>query len=118
VKNTIGERIRRIRNGKGLTLANVAHDLNITIGAYAKIERGETDPSTRRLLQIAEILEVNVISFFEGASELKDGKQDYGYASKSDVENLSHLVNTLVKEIEKLRSELQNREENKRKGKK
>jgi transcriptional regulator with XRE-family HTH domain len=118
VKNTIGERIRRIRSGKGLTLANVAHEMNITIGAYAKIERGETDPSTSRLLQIAEILEVNVISFFEEASELKDGKQDYGYASKSDVENLSHLVNSLVREIEKLRSELPKQKAIKKKGKK
>lgn len=115
MKNKIGERIRRIRNGKGLTLANVAHELDITTGAYAKIERGETDPSTSRLLQIAQILEVHVISFFdEAAAADKDGNSDYGYASKSDVENLSHLVNALMKEIEKLRSELPKKSEKKK----
>jgi transcriptional regulator with XRE-family HTH domain len=117
VKNNIGERIRRIRNGKGLTLANVAHELNITTSAYAKIERGETDPSIGRLSQIAQILEVNVITFFEEAM-FKDGTPDYGYASKADVENLSHLVNTLIKEIEKLRTELPAKEEKNKKRKK
>jgi transcriptional regulator with XRE-family HTH domain len=117
VKNKIGERIRRIRSGKGLTLANVAHELDITTGAYAKIERGETDPSIGRLLQIAQILEVNIASFLDEELAFNDGKPDYGYASKSDVENLSHLVNTLIKEMEKLRSELP-KEEVKKKGKK
>jgi transcriptional regulator with XRE-family HTH domain len=117
VKNKIGERIRRIRSGKGLTLANVAHELDITTGAYAKIERGETDPSIGRLLQIAQILDVNITSFLDEELALNDGKPDYGYASKSDVENLSHLVNSLIKEIEKLRGELPKTTE-KKKGKK
>ncbi|MFL5731314.1 MAG: helix-turn-helix domain-containing protein [Cytophagaceae bacterium] len=118
MKNKIGEKIRRIRSGKGLTLANVAHELDITTGAYAKIERGESDPSTARLFQIARILEVNVISFFEDEKTLKDGNNDYGYASKSDVENLGHLVNTLIKEIEQLRTELPKKEGKKKKSKK
>jgi len=107
VKNKIGEKIRSIRNNKGLSQANVAHELNITPGAYAKIDRGETDAPTSRLLQIAQILEVHISAFFEGAPLIKENKNpNYGYASKTDVENLSLLVHSLIKEVEKLRSEL------------
>lgn len=107
VKNKIGEKIRRIRSGKGLSQANVAHELEMTPGAYAKIERGETDAPTSRLLKIAAILEVHVSAFFDEAPVIKENKNpNYGYASKADVENLSHLVHTLIKEVEKLRGEV------------
>ncbi len=107
MKNSIGEKIRRIRAGKGLTLANVAHELNITPGAYAKIERGETDAPTSRLLQIAQILEVHITTFFDEVPVIKESKgPNYGYATKSEVDNLSHLVQNLIKEVEKLRTEI------------
>ena len=100
-----------------MTLANVAHELNITPGAYAKIERGETDAPTSRLLQIAQILEVHVTNFFDEAPVIKENKNpNYGYASKSEVDNLSHLVQTLIKEVEKLRTEISG-EKGKRKHK-
>ena len=107
VKNAVGDRIRRIRAGKGLTLANVAHELSITPGAYAKIERGETDAPTSRLMQIANILEVHVGVFFDDVEVIQENKNpNYGYASKADVENLSHLVHTLIREVDKLRNEV------------
>jgi transcriptional regulator with XRE-family HTH domain len=118
VKNKIGERIRRTRAGKGLTLANVAHELNITPGAYAKIERGETDAPTSRLLQIAQILEVHISTFFDEVPIAKDIKHpQYGYATKGEVDSLSHLVQNLIKEIEKLRGEITTPPARKKKGK-
>jgi transcriptional regulator with XRE-family HTH domain len=109
VKKTIGDRIRSIRASKGYSQANVAEELGITHGAYAKIERGETDPSAGRLAQIAKVLEVRVTDFFEdqsthhlAAEEIKN----YGFASKDEVESLAKLVQSLVKEFEKLRHEV------------
>jgi transcriptional regulator with XRE-family HTH domain len=64
VDKTIGERIRRIRAGKGYSQANVAEDLGITTGAYSKIERGDTDANVSRLLHIAQVLEVHICEFF------------------------------------------------------
>jgi transcriptional regulator with XRE-family HTH domain len=60
VKKEIGTRIRKLRESKDYTQDNMAAELEITAGAYAKIERGETDPSATRLLKIAEILEVDI----------------------------------------------------------
>ncbi len=103
VNKKIGEKIRSIRAGKGYSQANIAEDLDITPGAYAKIERGETDANTSRLLQIAKILEVNITEFFEDSPSFQDKQNDYGYAAKDEVRTLAETVQTLTKEIEKLR---------------
>ena len=53
MKEQIGQRIRRIRASQGFNQAGIAEELGITPDAYAKIERGETDPSISRLYQVA-----------------------------------------------------------------
>ena len=105
----IGERIRRIRASKGLTQGNIAHELEMTHGAYAKIERGETDAPLSRLTQIAAVLEVNITEFFEDKTKLlswKESENPYGFAVKSDVENLAKAVEMLAREVKEMRSEL------------
>ena len=107
MKKAVGEKIRRIRESKGFSRETVADEIGITHGAYSKIERGESDPNTQRLEQIAKILKVSVTDFFEdAATSFKEDSGKYGYATKTEVENLGKLVNTILKEIEKLRDEL------------
>ncbi|MCL2097176.1 MAG: helix-turn-helix domain-containing protein [Bacteroidales bacterium] len=55
----LGDRIRLLRMDKELTQENMAIDLGISITAYSKIERGQTNISYLRLLQIAEVLGVS-----------------------------------------------------------
>jgi transcriptional regulator with XRE-family HTH domain len=120
VKKAVGEKIRRLRESKGLSRETVADDLGITHGAYSKIERGESDPNTQRLEQIANIFKVSITDFFEDASaSFKEDSGKYGYATKVEVENLGKLVSILAKEIEKLREELpRNKQVAGKKGKK
>ena len=107
MKQKIADRIRTIRTLKRLTQENVADELGISHGAYAKIERGETDPNTSRLLEIAKILKVDVTEFFEETTvSIKENKINYGFATKDEVESLAKSVHNLAKEIEKLRQEL------------
>ena len=109
-ENTIGIRIRKLRVSKDLTQDNMAMDLGITAGAYAKIERGETDPSASRLLKIAEILEVEIAVFFTDnapAPQLQQPAQPpYGYASKNELEQLTQLVKQLSKEMDLLNEKI------------
>ncbi len=110
MKKTIGERIRELRRIKGYTQDNMATDLEITAGAYAKIERGETDPSATRLVKIAEILEVDVTSFFKETpttTKAEDPANPYGYASKQELDNLAQMIKQLTKEIEKLKGQME-----------
>lgn len=106
----IGERIRRIRVSKDYTQENLAEELGMTKSAFSKIERGETDANVSRLLRIAEILEVNVCDFFEEQpriAQFHDQQNPYGYASKQEVEQLSRSIQALLREIEKMKLELQ-----------
>lgn len=87
----------------------MASELEITAGAYAKIERGETDPSVTRLIQIAEILGVDVTYFFQETMnplQVLDKNTNYGFASQHDIEKLTMLIESLNREIEKMKIEL------------
>ena len=113
----IGERIKKWRLIKELTQDALAEELGMTKSAYSKIERGETDANVSRLLRIAEVLEVKVTDFFEDAghaSAFHEQPNPYGYASKEEVAQLSKSIQALLKEIEKVKLELQ---ESKPKGK-
>jgi len=56
---TIGEQIRRLREGKGLPLRKVAAELDIDQSILSKIERGERKASKDQIIQIANIFSVN-----------------------------------------------------------
>jgi transcriptional regulator with XRE-family HTH domain len=65
IAKQVGYRIRKIREAKDLNQQQVAEKLAITAGAYAKIERGETDPSISRLFEIAAILKTDIVNFIK-----------------------------------------------------
>jgi len=56
----IGETLRGIRTGRGLTLKEVAEGSHVSISYLAEIERGEKDPSSRVLQSIAGGLGIEV----------------------------------------------------------
>lgn len=104
----LGEKIRRLRAMKGYSQANIAEDLGITPGAYAKIERGEIDPNTARLYEIAKSLDVAVTEFFDDKPKTtaKESKTDYGYATKDEVADLAHAILKLTKAVERIEEQL------------
>ncbi len=84
-------------------------ELGITAGAYAKIERGETDPSATRLLQIADILGVDVNVFFHDTqivSRVEEPQKQYGTASKNDIDDIKHLIRQMNGDIANLKVEI------------
>ena len=57
----IGEKIRKIRELKGLKQSNLADKLGMTMNGYGKIERGETTITMERLEQISNALDMKVL---------------------------------------------------------
>jgi transcriptional regulator with XRE-family HTH domain len=108
VKKTIGNRIRKLRESKDYSQENMGMELGITAGAYAKIERGESDPSATRLIQIAEILSVDVSAFFQDVTPNKaeDDIKKYGIATQHDIQAIHELIVLLKKEMETIRAEI------------
>lgn len=56
----VGEKIRKVRNLKGISQEYLAQKMNISQVSIAKIERDEMSLSLNKLEQIANILEVSV----------------------------------------------------------
>jgi transcriptional regulator with XRE-family HTH domain len=110
VKNTIAYRIRKLRESKDYSQQNMADDLNISKSAYSKIERGLTDPSVSRVAAIAKILEVDITYFFQEQTTLVNKTEDpadpFGYATKSEVEDLARSITRLTKELAVIKAAL------------
>jgi transcriptional regulator with XRE-family HTH domain len=68
----IGDNIKKLRELRNYTQEVMAEKLNISQNAYSKIERGETDVSFSRLVQISQVLEVNLLDLiaFDGQKML------------------------------------------------
>ncbi len=106
----IRNQIKKRRVEKRLTQSDVALDLGITPGAYSKIESGPTEISVKKLAQIAAILEVNITYFFHDPGltlKSEDHNKSYGFATKSDIEELTGIVNKMKQEITSLKTSIQ-----------
>ncbi|OGE44068.1 hypothetical protein A3B45_05240 [Candidatus Daviesbacteria bacterium RIFCSPLOWO2_01_FULL_39_12] len=57
-KKLMGQNLKQIRENKKMTQADVATKANITINYYARIERGEENPSFEILKGLATALKV------------------------------------------------------------
>jgi transcriptional regulator with XRE-family HTH domain len=78
--HSVGEKIRARRIMHGLTQTVLADKLGITFQQIQKYEKGSNRVSAGRLKQIAEILEVPVSFFFEGASGNDDATKNINEA--------------------------------------
>lgn len=111
MKEIIGNRIRKLRQSKDYSQQNMADELDITSSAYSKIERGVTDTSVDRLAAIGKILGVEASYFFHEPPPLltkaEEQDKDIGYASKSEVEDLTIIIKKIQRDIASLKAGLQ-----------
>ncbi len=61
----IAEQIKKFRKEKGFSQQEVADKLSINRVQYNRIETGKSDPTMNILQRIANVLEINVVEFFE-----------------------------------------------------
>jgi transcriptional regulator with XRE-family HTH domain len=61
---SVHEKIRLVRQAKGLTQEDVANKLQMSVNGYGDIERGETDVNLSRLEQLANLFEMTLAQLF------------------------------------------------------
>ena len=64
-----GQRFRRLRARRGLSLAQVARATGVSIGFLSALERGQMRSSVATLQRIARFYRTNILSLFEAARE-------------------------------------------------
>jgi transcriptional regulator with XRE-family HTH domain len=68
VDQSVGRRVRMVRVSRGLSQGALASQLGLTFQQLQKYERGTNRISASKLHDIARILGVEVVSFFEDAA--------------------------------------------------
>ncbi len=63
INQLVANRIKEIRNDKGITSQAMADDLGITIGSYSAIENGKVNITLERLHQIAHVFKMPLLAF-------------------------------------------------------
>lgn len=61
---TVGEDIRAIRKLRGMTLAELARDINRSTGWLSQVERGQAEPSISDLRRVASVFSFPLSFFF------------------------------------------------------
>ena len=64
-----GQRFRRLRSRRGLSLAQVARATGVSIGFLSALERGQMRSSVATLRRIARFYRTNILSLFEPPGE-------------------------------------------------
>lgn len=116
------KKIAEIRNRKGFSYENMAHDLDLSTSAYRKIETGETKLTVERLVDISKILETPLNEFLETDSQKNFNQEirengtgyqavdneniyyEYSEVSKKLIEVYEQQIKDLKAEIEELKS--------------
>jgi len=93
---TTHKKIKRLRESYNYTQEYMAHELGISQPAYAKIECGDTQLNIKKLVRLAEILQVDPQELLESSRtfNLFNNKNAYGF-----VENLYHDNKKVYKKI-------------------
>jgi len=81
----IGDKIRKVREAKGLSQKQVAISLGMDQAQYSRIENGKTDPSFSNVTKIAGALGVELSELFKS----DDVFRDVNSYDKSLIEKLS-----------------------------
>ncbi len=111
---SVNEKIRLIRETKGLTQEQIAEKLGISPTAYGDIERGDNDPKLSKLQKIAEILEMPLSDLIDSSDKgtlninfNKQGKHYNVYLGSSNAELKEQL---LINELQKKELAMKDRE--------
>jgi transcriptional regulator with XRE-family HTH domain len=116
--NSIADLVKKTRYEKNYSQDHIAKKLGITQKAYSKIENNETKLNVDTLTRIAEILEVDVASFFNSSEKpvlndfsTRTGGDNVIYKNNS-IEKIEELYKEIIKakdsEIETLKVLLKN----------
>lgn len=98
---TLGDKIKAVRISKSLTQEDVAHELDVSINAYSKIERNRTDVNFSRLEQIAKVFKMST------AEILAYGESDKLF---KEMEKLKKIIEKKDSEIRKMEKELRTKD--------
>jgi transcriptional regulator with XRE-family HTH domain len=102
--NVIGQRIKKLREAKGITQETMAIQLDVTQSNYGRLEKDDRRLNVVKLLKIARILDLNICSLFTETDESK--MSDASGFTNANKEVYDILVESLRSEVSHLKEEI------------
>jgi transcriptional regulator with XRE-family HTH domain len=96
------EKIRHVRQARGLSQENLADTLHLTQASYCRLENGQTELSLAKLVAIARALAINPWDLLSVDPCLDPSHSHHNL----DQEDLLRLIGHLEDEVQMLRSKL------------
>lgn len=87
----IGDRLKMLRNEKGLTMKQMAEIFELSISAWNKYEKNEAEPKISNLIKMADFFGVS-LDFLLGRTNIKD----------ANLIKKAHTTNKLIDKFEKI----------------
>ena len=104
----IGKKIKEMLDKNPMSVVEFAESIGLTRnGAYKVFEKETID--TGQLQKIGKVLDHNFFQYYGEQLSIitvKEGKTDYGFATKHDLDELTHIVKNLAREFAKMREEM------------
>jgi hypothetical protein len=102
----IGKKIREILDKTPISVVDFAKSISLTRnGAYKVFEKETID--TGQLQTISKVLNHDFFSYYEQKpSAAKETDAEYGYATKSEVADLAHIILKLTRAVERIEEQL------------
>lgn len=90
ILHAVSKNIRKLRAENELSIKQMAEKLNISTTAYTNIEKGRTDISIKRIVEIAEILEISFTKVINVEGNIN------GYTQNNSTGDVNHLNNNAI----------------------
>lgn len=103
---SVGKRIKTLRQQKDWLQGDVANMLNISVPAYSKIESDITDINISRLRQIADIFNIEIIELLSDSQNPSREYVDELKKAKETINSQDAKINKLQEYIIRLYEEL------------
>lgn len=110
INKRVGEHIRILRLSSNLSQEALSDELQISVSTLSNLERGETEMTIARLYQILDVLNVEVVAFFENLNldktDFKRAFLDYKgsyQAPQPDNTRLEEEIRLIKIELERLK---------------
>lgn len=104
--NVIGQKIKKLREEKGITQEAMALQLDVTQSNYGRLEKDDRRLNVVKLLKIVRILNTNIASIFS-ESDVSANDMDGAYnLSSTNKEVYDILVESLRSEVQHLKEEI------------
>ncbi len=105
--NTVGNKIRILREQKGYSQDSLAHELGITQSSYARLEKQDERINIIRLMQIANILKTTVAELIDEKSQKISNQNDNETAYSYNADYINNIINSDKEHINTLKEEIE-----------